>query len=27
PYPAREAYQVAKLPKDGMVEISVIAMK
>lgn len=27
PYHAREAYQVAKLPKGGMVEISVIAMK
>ena len=27
PYPAREAIQVARLPKDGMVEISVIAVK
>ncbi len=27
PYPAREAYQVAKLPKDAEVEISLIAMK
>jgi len=27
PYPAREAYQVAKLPKDAEIEISVIAMK
>ncbi|MDD2228668.1 MAG: RidA family protein [Candidatus Cloacimonetes bacterium] len=27
PYPAREAIQVAKLPKDGLVEISVIAMR
>ena len=27
PYPAREAIQVAKLPKDGLIEISVIAMK
>lgn len=27
PYPAREAIQVARLPKDGLVEISVIAMK
>lgn len=26
PYPAREAIQVARLPKDGLVEISVIAM-
>ncbi|MDI3504498.1 MAG: 2-iminobutanoate/2-iminopropanoate deaminase [Candidatus Cloacimonadota bacterium] len=27
PYPAREAIQVARLPKDGLVEISVIAMR
>ncbi|PKN72782.1 MAG: reactive intermediate/imine deaminase [Candidatus Cloacimonetes bacterium HGW-Cloacimonetes-3] len=27
PYPAREAVQVAKLPKDGLVEISIIAMR
>ncbi len=27
PYPAREAVQVARLPKDGLVEISIIAMK
>lgn len=27
PYPAREAVQAARLPKDGEVEISVIAMK
>lgn len=27
PYPARETYQVVKLPKDGLVEISVIAMR
>ncbi len=27
PFPAREAVQVARLPKDGMVEISIIAMK
>jgi 2-iminobutanoate/2-iminopropanoate deaminase len=27
PYPAREAVQVARLPKDGAIEISVIAMK
>jgi 2-iminobutanoate/2-iminopropanoate deaminase len=27
PYPAREAVQVARLPKDGLVEISVIAMR
>lgn len=27
PYPAREAIQVARLPKGGLVEISVIAMK
>ncbi len=27
PFPAREAYQLAKLPKDALVEISVIAMK
>ncbi|PKN80659.1 MAG: reactive intermediate/imine deaminase [Candidatus Cloacimonetes bacterium HGW-Cloacimonetes-1] len=27
PYPAREAVQVARLPKDGLVEISVIAAK
>jgi len=27
PYPAREAYQVAKLPKDVEVEISLIAIK
>ena len=27
PYPAREAIQVARLPKDGLIEISVIAIK
>ncbi|MCB5270594.1 MAG: RidA family protein [Candidatus Cloacimonetes bacterium] len=27
PFPAREAIQVARLPKDGLVEISVIAMR
>jgi 2-iminobutanoate/2-iminopropanoate deaminase len=27
PFPAREAIEVARLPKDGQVEISVIAMK
>ncbi len=27
PHPAREAIQVARLPKDGLIEISVIAMK
>lgn len=27
PFPAREAIQVARLPKDGLVEISVIAKK
>ena len=27
PYPAREAVQVARLPKDALVEISVIAMR
>ncbi len=27
PYPARETVQVARLPKDGRVEISLIAMK
>lgn len=27
PFPAREAVQVAKLPKDGLIEISVIAMR
>ncbi len=27
PHPAREAVQVARLPKDGQIEISVIAMK
>jgi 2-iminobutanoate/2-iminopropanoate deaminase len=27
PFPAREAVQVARLPKDGLVEISLIAMK
>ncbi len=27
PYPAREAVQVARLPKDGLIEISIIAMK
>ncbi|MFX3633975.1 MAG: RidA family protein [Candidatus Pristimantibacillus sp.] len=27
PYPARSAVQVARLPKDGLVEIEVIAMK
>ena len=26
-YPAREAIEVARLPKDGLIEISVIAMK
>ena len=26
PYPAREAFQVVRLPKDGLIEISVIAM-
>lgn len=26
PYPAREAIQVARLPKDGLIEISCIAM-
>ncbi len=26
PFPARSAVQVAKLPKDGLVEIEVIAM-
>lgn len=26
PYPAREAVQVGKLPKDGLIEISLIAM-
>jgi len=26
PYPAREAVEVARLPKDGLIEISVIAM-
>jgi 2-iminobutanoate/2-iminopropanoate deaminase len=27
PYPAREAIEVARLPKDGLIEISVIAMR
>ncbi len=27
PYPARETVQVARLPKDGKVEISLIAMR
>ncbi|MDD3536148.1 MAG: RidA family protein [Candidatus Cloacimonetes bacterium] len=27
PYPAREALQVARLPKDGLIEISLIAMR
>ncbi|MBP7310851.1 MAG: RidA family protein [Candidatus Cloacimonetes bacterium] len=27
PYPAREAIQVARLPKDALIEISVIAMR
>ena len=27
PYPAREAVQVARLPKDGLIEISLIAMR
>lgn len=27
PYPAREAIEVARLPKDGLIEISLIAMK
>ncbi|MBW6514950.1 MAG: RidA family protein [Candidatus Syntrophosphaera sp.] len=27
PFPAREAIEVARLPKDGQVEISVIAMR
>lgn len=27
PFPAREAIQVARLPKDGLIEISVIAMR
>jgi 2-iminobutanoate/2-iminopropanoate deaminase len=27
PYPARETVQVARLPKDGKIEISLIAMK
>lgn len=27
PFPAREAIQVARLPKDGLVEISLIAIK
>lgn len=27
PYPARDTFQVAKLPKDSMVEISVIALE
>lgn len=27
PHPAREAIEVARLPKDGLIEISVIAMK
>lgn len=27
PYPAREAIQVARLPKDGLIEISLIAMR
>ena len=27
PYPAREAVEVARLPKNGLIEISVIAMR
>lgn len=27
PYPAREAVEVARLPKDGLIEVSVIAMR
>ncbi len=27
PFPAREAIQVARLPKDGLVEISIMAVK
>lgn len=27
PYPARATYQVAKLPKDGLVEIEAVAQK
>lgn len=27
PYPAREAIEVARLPKDGQLEISVVAMR
>ena len=27
PYPAREAIQVSRLPKEGMIEISVTAMR
>lgn len=27
PFPAREAVEVARLPKDGQIEISVIAMR
>lgn len=27
PYPARDTFQVAKLPKDSLVEISVIALE
>lgn len=27
PYPAREAIQAARLPKDGLIEISAVAMK
>ncbi|MDP2172245.1 MAG: RidA family protein [Candidatus Cloacimonadaceae bacterium] len=27
PYPAREAVEVARLPKDGLIEISLIAMR
>ena len=27
PFPAREAIQVARLPKDGLIEISLIAMR
>jgi 2-iminobutanoate/2-iminopropanoate deaminase len=27
PFPAREAIEVARLPKDGQIEISVIAMR
>jgi len=27
PFPAREAIEVARLPKDGLIEISVIAMR